>query len=341
MIASALITFREALEAALIITILTGYLRKIGRRDLSKHLYRGTIGAIVLSLLLGWGIIELYGSLPPNAERLFEGAASITATAVLTYMILWMSKNAHTLRGDLQKKLDVAVTTDHVIGITAVAFISVFREGLESVLFLATLAVTDPLGTLVGTLLGIGIVFLVALLLVKGIYRLDLRRFFTYTSVILIVFAAGMAGYGVHELIEAGVLPAILQPAWDINPADIAHPLHENGSIGSIFKTVLGYDGNPELLRVLVYLGYWLTIGLYLLRRYTRPNREPMHDDHRNEVTEEETIKPGIPSKAFRTGEGARQHSEDAGAKSISCWRRRSGFTPNSEEGCPRGSGEA
>ncbi len=309
MIASTLITFREALEAALIITILTGYLGKMGRRDLSKHLYRGTIGAIVLSLLLGWGIIALYGSLPTNAERLFEGVASITATVVLTYMILWMSKNAHTIRGELQKKLDVAVRTDNIIGITAVAFISVFREGLESVLFLATVAVTDPLGTLIGTLLGIGIVFLVALLLMKGLYQLDLRRFFTSTSVILMVFAAGMIGYGVHELIEAGVLPALLQPAWNINPADAAHPLHENGAIGSIFKTVLGYDGNPELLRVLVYLGYWLATGLYLLRKYARPKREPTHDDDRNEVTEEEPIKPGIHSSVFRTGEGTRPHS--------------------------------
>jgi high-affinity iron transporter len=117
-------------------------------------------------------------------------------------------------------------------------------------------------------LLGLGTVLVLSYLMLKGVYRMNLQRFFKYTSVLLIVFAAGLFGYGVHELIEAGLLPAIVDQVWNINPLDITHPLHEKGIIGSILKALIGYDGNPELLRVIAYLGYWTVMGIYLLKTY-------------------------------------------------------------------------
>jgi high-affinity iron transporter len=287
MIASFLITFREALEAALIVSIIMAYLAKIGRKDFHKYLYLGTGLAVVVSILLGWGVIAFYGSLSKNAERIFEGAASVTATAVLTYMIFWMAKNASEIMSELQEKIDVVVTTGYVFGITTLAFVSVFREGLETVLFLTALSVTDPLGTIGGAILGIGIVLILAFLMMKGIYRVNIQKFFKYTSVILVIFAAGLLGYGVHEFIEAGLLPPIIGQVWDVNPADVTHPLHEKGAIGSILKALVGYDGNPELLRVIVYVGYWLVIGYYLLRTYA-PNYLPWN---RNKVADEERKK--------------------------------------------------
>ncbi|UCH38271.1 MAG: FTR1 family protein [Candidatus Bathyarchaeota archaeon] len=287
MIASFLITFREALEAALIVSIIMAYLAKVGRKDFQKYLYLGTILAVVVSLFLGWGVIAFYGSLSTNAERIFEGAASVTATAVLTYMIFWMAKNASTIRSELQEKVDIAVTTGYVFGITTLAFVSVFREGLETVLFLTALSVTDPIGTISGAVLGIGTVLLLAYLMMKGIYRMNIQKFFKYTSVILVIFAAGLLGYGVHEFIEAGLLPPIIEHVWDINPIDVTHPLHEKGVIGSILKALVGYDGNPELLRVIVYVGYWLVIGYYLLRTYA-PSYIPWN---RNKVAEKERKK--------------------------------------------------
>jgi high-affinity iron transporter len=268
MIASFVIVFREALEAALIVSIIIAYLVKIGRRDLSKYLYLGAGLAMLVSLLLGGAVLVVYGSLPPGGTTIFEAAASVTAAAVLTYMILWMAQNARNIRGALQERIDTAVTTGTVLGIATLAFVSVFREGLETVLFLTTLAVTDPIGTIVGTLLGIGVVLVSAFLVVKSAYQMKLQHFFRYTSVILVIFAAGLLGYGVHEFIEAGVLPPLIEHVWDINPPDTAHPLHENGSMGSILKALVGYDGNPELLRVVVYVGYWLVLGLYLVKTY-------------------------------------------------------------------------
>lgn len=263
-----MITFRESLEAALIVSIIIAYLGKIRREDLKRYLYIGIGLAITVSVILGWGVIAFYGSLSKNAERIFEGVASITATIVLTYMIFWLSRNARKIRSELQEKIDVAVTTGYLFGITTLAFISVFREGLETVLFLTALAITDPLGTFGGTILGVGTVLLLALMMVRGTYRTNIQKFFKYTSIILVIFGAGLLGYGVHEFIEAGLLPAIMEHVWDINPANPTHPLHENGAIGSILKALIGYDGNPELLRVIVYIGYWVVVGLYLLKTY-------------------------------------------------------------------------
>lgn len=113
-----------------------------------------------------------------------------------------------------------------------------------------------------------------AFLMMKGVYTMNIQKFFKYTSIILVIFASGLLGYGVHELIEAGLLPPIIDHVWDINPASITHPLHEKGAIGSLLKALIGYDGNPELLRVIVYIGYWLVIGYYLVQTYA-PNYLP------------------------------------------------------------------
>ena len=132
---------------------------------------------------------------------------------------------------------------------------------------------------MIGVLIGFVVVVILAMLLMKGAYQLDIRKFFKYTSIILIVFAAGLAGYGIHELIEAGegfgVEFGILgQQAFNINPAvnpDGTYPLlHEKGAVGSILKVLVGYDGNPEWLRILVYIGYWLIVGTYLLKTYRK-----------------------------------------------------------------------
>ena len=276
---SFLIAFRESLEAALIIVIMAVYLRKIRKANLNRYLYLGTGVAIAASVILGAIVQAVYGGLTGIAGEIFEGTASLLATVVLTYMIFWMAKNAQKIKGELQQKIDIAITKGQLFGIATLAFVAVFREGLETVLFLTATFFLDALGAMIGVLIGFVIVIILAMLLMKGAYQLDIRKFFKYTSVILIVFAAGLAGYGIHELIEAGegagVEFGILgQQAFNINPAmnpDGTYPLlHEKGAVGSILKALVGYDGNPEWLRVLVYIGYWLIVGTYLLKTYRK-----------------------------------------------------------------------
>ncbi len=276
---SFLITFREALEAALIVAIMVSYLKKVGKGELNRYVYLGSGGAVVASLILGLIVQSVYGELKGVSAQLFEGAASLTAVVVLTYMIFWMTEHSKRIRGELQEKIDVAITKGELFGITILAFIAVFREGLETVLFLTAAFFLDPFGVVVGVILGSTIVLLLAVLLMRGAYRLDISKFFRYTSVLLILFAAGLAGYGVHELIEAGEGSGIefgvwSQHAYDINPPmnpDGSYPLlHENGVIGSVFKALIGYDGNPEWLRVIIYIGYWLIVGTYVLKTYRK-----------------------------------------------------------------------
>lgn len=276
---SLLITFREALEAALIVTIMITYLRKIGKQDLIKYCYLGTGAAVVASLLVGISLQTIYGGLGEVGEQLFEGIASITAVVVLTSMIFWMAKHSREIRGDLEVKIEHAVTQREVYSIAALSFVAVAREGLETVLFLTATFLQDRTGTIVGAMIGISIVIAISALLMKGTINLEISRFFKVTSLLLLMFGAGLAGYGVHELIEAGETSGmdfgvLGKKAFDINPPvnpDGTYPLlHENGVIGSILKALFGYDGNPEWLRIFVYVFYWIIIGTYLYTQYLK-----------------------------------------------------------------------
>jgi len=236
------------LEAALIVAIVASYLKKIGKQNLNTYLYRGAFTAIVASVLLGLATFTIYGGLSGASAEIFEGVASLTATVVLTYMILWMTRHAQTLKTELERKVEAAVTKGQVFGIIGAAAASIF-------------------------------VILLATIIVRSIYRLNIKKFFQVTSVILIIFAAGMIGYGVHELIEAGEssgmeFGVLGQDAFDINPPrnlDGSYSLfHEKGAVGSVFAALVGYDGNPEWLRVIVYVAYWLVLATYMFLTFKR-----------------------------------------------------------------------
>jgi high-affinity iron transporter len=276
------VTFREGLEAALIVAIVASYLNRTGKQNLNDYLCSGAVVGVGASVLLGVIISGVYGGLAGGFAEVFDGPTSITATVVLTYMILWMTGHAQTIRTDLERKLEVAITAGQVLGIFALSFVAVFREGLETVLFMTTLAIADSSGTVTGAIIASVIVILLGLLVMKGIYSLDANKFFQVTSVILIVFAAGLTGHGVHELIEAGEssgigLGVLGQHAFDINPPrnpDGTYPLlHEEGAVGSVLTALVGYVGSPEWLRVIAYLGYWLTLGTYFFARHRRMKR--------------------------------------------------------------------
>jgi len=274
MIASFVITFREALEAALIIGVLAAYLKKVGRTDLNRYLYLGTAGAIATSLVVAVVFKAVYGGLEGRAEKIFEGLATLSAAGVLTYMIFWMARRSQEIKGELQEKVDTAITKGEVYGIASVAFLSVLREGVETVLFLGAAAIAAPGDTILGGLLGIGVVVVITYFMFEGIYLLDIKRFFRYTSVLLLLFAAGLTAFGVHELNEAGVIPPVIEHVWDINPPPSpsgSYPLlHEKGAVGSALRSLVGYNGDPSLTEVLAYIAYWLVAGSHVLRTYTK-----------------------------------------------------------------------
>ena len=269
---SFIITFREALEAALIIGIIAAYIAKLGRSDLNRYLATGIIAALIASVGVAMIFKIVYGGLEGLGEQLFEGIAALTAAAVLTYMIFWMAGSSKKIKGELQKKVDISISKGEMLGIAGMSFIAVFREGVETVLFLGTFAMISPVDTLVGFSLGIISVVLLSAVMFRGIYTLDLSRFFKYTSILLILFSAGMIAIGVHELNEAGIIPAVVEHVWDINPPvnpDGSYPLlHENGAVGNILRSLIGYNGDPSLTEVIAYFGYWTIIGIFIFRTY-------------------------------------------------------------------------
>jgi high-affinity iron transporter len=253
LIASLLISLREGLEASLIVGIVFGYLRKTGQASYRRYAWAGVLSAIVVSVAVAVGIQLIGAELEGRAEELFEGAMMLFAVLVLTWMIFWMRSQARTLKGALESELETAVRQTSPRGLFAVTFFAVAREGIETALLLAATAfVTNGMNTVIGTMLGLSLAVLIGVLLYASTIRLNMRLFFSVTSVLLLMFAAGLFMTSIHEFQEAGVLPVIQEHVWSIT-----HILDENSSVGNVLKALFGYDSSPSFLQVLAYVGYW------------------------------------------------------------------------------------
>jgi high-affinity iron transporter len=214
--------------------------------------WAGAASAIVVSLAAGVGLYVIGIELEGQAEEIFEGLTMLLAAGVLTWMIFWMNRQARTIKSDLEAGVTRSVKASDKRGLFWLAFLAIVREGIELALFLtaATFA-TSAHATLVGTLLGLSTAVLLGWALFTTTIRLDLRRFFQVTGILLILFAAGLVAHGVHELNEAGTLPAVIDPVWDVSAY-----LPETTFLGTALRTLFGYNANPSLTELLAYFGY-------------------------------------------------------------------------------------
>ncbi len=263
MIGQYLITFREALEAALIIIIVLAYLKRTDRLHLTKFVLYGVLIALGGSFVLGISIWIIYGGITDSQKVLFEGIAALVAVGVLTTMVLWMATKGKEIKGEVEKKLSTITTSGVALGLVGFSFIAVFREGLETVLFLTPFMVEDVGGTLLGATIGIITSLILNYLIFFVGMKINLRKFFYLTSVLLVFLAAGLIGYGIHELIEFGGganLGWFGTYAYDLNIAS-EHILSHKGAIGSIFAVMFGYTTKAEWGRIIFYLAY---IGIFL-----------------------------------------------------------------------------
>jgi high-affinity iron transporter len=260
MLPSFLLSLREGLEAALIISIVLGVLRKLNRQDLSSTVWAGVASAIVVSLAAGVGLYAIGVELEGQAEMIFEGLTMLLAAGVLTWMIFWMNRQARTIKSEMESGVTRSVKASDKRGLFWLAFLAIVREGIELALFLtaATFA-TSAQAMLMGTLLGLSTAILLGWALFTTTIRLDLRRFFQVTGILLILFAAGLVANGVHELNEAGVIPSLIDPVWDISGL-----IPETTFIGTLLKTLFGYNANPSLTEMLAYFGYLAAVVIGL-----------------------------------------------------------------------------
>jgi high-affinity iron transporter len=271
MAASALITLREGLEAALIIGIILAYLQRTGNGDRHGVVWIGTAGAMLVSLVAGGAIFLTAGEFTGRAEQLFEGTAMLTAAGVLTYMIFWMRRQAINIRAHLVAQVDSALAAGSPFALGLLAFVAVGREGIETALFMFAAAKTSGAGAATaGGILGLVIAVVLGYLLYRGTYRMNLRAFFNVTSALLLLFAAGLLAHGIHEFNEAGVIPPVIAPVWDINWL-----LPESSTVGSFLKALFGYNGNPSLIEVLAWTGYLGLLGWMYFRPATAKELRP------------------------------------------------------------------
>jgi high-affinity iron transporter len=283
------------LEAVLIIGIIITYLQIIDRRDLYRDVLYGVLASIVVSIGLAWFFLAILEGVGAYQE-LFEGIIMIIAAGFLTWMILWMMNQSKTIQSDLQVKISGIITDRKRAGILLLVFFSVSREGAELVLLLYATFIKNynlvgipitSLTILFGLLSGLAISTVLAILLYKYSSSIDTRRFFQITSVLLIIFAAGLLAHGLHEIFE--FLESTANPfaqafiwteIWNINETPIGDILQflfswmydpsypsrfEKSLFGSILVGLFGWNDNPALVEVFIYVSY--LIGIYLLIR--------------------------------------------------------------------------
>ena len=219
--------------------------------------------ATVVGLL--WGIFE------GPMLNVFEGSVVLVAALLLTTMIVWMWNAGAKVTQEIEESMQMSVVQQSGIGLALLSFSLVMREGVELSLFSIALVIQDGIETYIGIALGLSIAVILGLGIYKGSLRISMKALFKWTSIFLILFAAGMVAYGIHELQEAGLLLIGPIEVWNINPSllpDGGFPLlHEKGLIGGMAKALFGYNGNPSALEVVAYVSY-LGIGfVYFWRR--------------------------------------------------------------------------
>jgi high-affinity iron transporter len=201
---SFVITLREGFEAALIVGLIMAYLKKTGNlADHARTVWTGVGLAVSFSVLLGAVLFISVGELEGTAERLYEGIAMIVAAVVVTWMVFWMRKQAATIGSHLREQVGASLLAGGGLALAAVAFIGVAREGLETALFLfASVGDDGVLVTVIGGALGFIVAIGLGVAFYQGALRLDLKRFFTVTGVLVIAFAAWLLSGAVHEIGE-------------------------------------------------------------------------------------------------------------------------------------------
>jgi high-affinity iron transporter len=270
MLPSYLLSLREGIEAALIIGILLGALRQTHRHEFTPAVWFGTISAAVLSVLIAILLTSFGLEMKDPGEAIFEGFTMLLAAGLLTWMIFWMNRQSRFMKADLEADIHRASQLGKR-AIFLVAFVAIVREGIELALFLTAsiFATSNALQTTLGAILGLGTAILLGWSLFATTVRLDLRHFFKVTSFMLILFAAGLIAHGVHEFIEVGWLPAIIEHVWDLTSTVSA-----DSTLGQLLGALFGYNPSPSLGEMIAYIVYFA--GVIIALQFTGRKPQPV-----------------------------------------------------------------
>ena len=270
MLATYLIGLREGLEATLVVSILIAFLVKSNRKDRLVQVWTGVIAAVVLSVFFGWLLSYTQTSILKGFEQreTFEAVTSIAAVAFVTWMIFWMRSAARGIAGELRNKLQDALAVGS-IAVAVMAFLAVVREGLEtSLIFYSAVQGASvsggPLYSLIG---GLATAVAIGYLMYATAIRINLSTFFTVTGVLLILVAAGIFKYGVHDLQEAGLVPGIGTIAYHMNGV-----LDPSSWYAALLGGMFNITPEPTVLEVIAWIAYGVPVLVLFL---WKPRRKP------------------------------------------------------------------
>lgn len=263
MIPSFIITFREVLEIALIVGIILSFLARTKQKKYNNTVYFGVASGIVVSIAGALVFVRIAGGFTGRGAEIFEGIVMLVGALLLTTMILWMMRQRH-IANELEQGVATELAQAHKFGLFLLVFISVLREGVETVIFLGAASFVSRSNNLIGALAGIVVAVFLGYAMFIGSRKINIKRFFKITNILLILFAAGLLVNGVHAMQEAAIIPPVIEHIWNINPPvnpDNSYPLlHESGYLGSILKGLFGYNGTPSLIEVLSYIAYLVLV---------------------------------------------------------------------------------
>ena len=279
MFSSFVTLLREGFEVTLLVAIVLAYLVKIERRKDIRQVWYGVGAALLVSLVVGGTLFATAGGLEGRAEQIFEGTAMWVAVGFLTYMILWMRREARTVAQGIRRGVDSAVEGGGSLALVSLVFVMVLREGVETALFIFGITRTsEPLQVAFGAALGIAGAVALGYAVYAGGKRINLGTFFKVTGVFLILVAAGLLAHGVAEFQEADLLPTIM-PLWDVSSS----PVLGEGTLVSEFLTAFfGWDPEANLLELLAWFTYIVAVGYAFLRPQPLPEGAAVSPATRN-----------------------------------------------------------
>lgn len=260
---SGLIGLREGLEAAIVVSILVAFLVKSDRRDALKWVWLGVGAAIAMTLIVFLTIQFGTHTITGLGAEAIAGVASLIAVAIVTTMVLWMKKASASISGQLRREMSRALETGP-LAITALAFLAVGREGVETALFMVGYAEAQTAWPLVGLIVGVLIAGVIAYGMYRGALSINLAKFFSYTGVFLIVVAAGILSYGIGALQTVGWLPGLGSKAFDISTS-----FNWSAWYGEVIQGIFNVTPTPTVLQLVGYLTYLVVVLVVFLRPTT------------------------------------------------------------------------
>ncbi|GAB0494868.1 hypothetical protein MMPV_006165 [Pyropia vietnamensis] len=278
------IVLREVLEACLVVGIVLAYLRKIGATYLNKWVWLGTAAGVALSLGVGIAfaiVFHIKGNqiFQGSTEKIFEGFVFLLASALLTWMLVWMMKMGKSLRTNMENAVGRAVEAGGWWSIFSLVFIQVLREGIETVIFIGGSAGADdqggwraiPLPSVLALLVGVTASYL----MFRGMITLDVQKFFFISSVLLIGFAAGLVSHALHEFQEVDWFGPYKDTEnenrdwWNAAVWSTKECCNDKSNqFWAMMRALFGYQDTPTFLEMISYIAYWAAISIVFLYIY-------------------------------------------------------------------------